>query len=116
LSGIENIKVSYSKSGNGAVDIADGLATIELSDNNGDASTKLLDGDSGEIQKLSVAYSDEENERQAVAGIVIGDNDSKPIADFQSAGSLKGTIEAYGYTSEIGRASCRERWVVRVRA
>ena len=102
LSGIVNIKVSYTKSGNGALDIADGLATIELADNNGDASTKLLDGDSGEIQKLSVAYSDEENERQAVAGIVIGDNDSKPIADFQSAGSLKGTIEAYGYTSDEG--------------
>src|SRR5690625_2611182 len=97
LSGIVNIKVSYTKSGSGALDIADGLATIDLVDNKGNAYTKLLDGDSAEIQKLSVAYSDKNNERHAVTGIAIGDNDPRPIADFQSAGSLKGTIEAYGY-------------------
>lgn len=100
LSGIMNIKVSYTKSGNGAQDIADGLATIELADNQGNAYATLLEGKTGEIQALSVAYSEEENERHAVTGITIGDNEPKPIAEFQSAGSLKGTIEAYGYTND----------------
>ncbi|MFD1038884.1 flagellar hook-associated protein FlgK [Virgibacillus byunsanensis] len=102
LSGIVNINVNYSKSGGNAPEIADGLATIKLADKNGKPTDTLLEGnaDEGVFNQLSINYSDVDGERSAVTGIGVGDDKVVSVEEFISNGSLKGNIEAYGYTSE----------------
>ncbi|WP_430790957.1 flagellar hook-associated protein FlgK [Virgibacillus flavescens] len=95
LSGIVNIKVSYTKSGESSPAIADGLATIELVDDKGKGlGLTLVDGKSGEINEVTVDYSGAAED--AVTSISIGDTQVQPEV-FTSNGSLKGFIESYGY-------------------
>lgn len=106
LSNIVNIKVSYTDSGDSAPDIADGLATIELVDDNGHSigdgdGVKLIDAAQAEagsrVSELSVEYADDGSE--VVTSVTIGeDEDQVDIMD--SNGSLKGLMEAYGYESD----------------
>lgn len=93
LSSMVNIKVSYEKSGDGATAIAEGLAKIEVVDNNGKPlGVKLIDPVQGEINELSVEYADDET--AAVTSLEVGG-----VSIIDSNGSLKGLIESYGYES-----------------
>lgn len=106
LSGIVSIKVSYEKSSDRSLDIADGIATIELADSHGksfgsaDENTVLLDGETGEIQELNVSHADMDAQ-EAVSIITVGEQEFK-VEDFQAKGSLMGHIHSYGYLSENG--------------
>ncbi|HLR65660.1 flagellar hook-associated protein FlgK [Virgibacillus alimentarius] len=94
LSEIVNIKVTYHKSSENALDVADGVATIELVDAKGQPFTPpatLIDGQTGEVQTLSVYYSPD---NQAVTSLQTGE---KTIPIKQTTGSLAGIIESYGY-------------------
>lgn len=97
LSGIMDIKVSYSKSGDGSMEIADGLATIEAVDRNGESVT-LVDGEEGTVQSLSVSYAG--GSHDAVEKIKIGKNDKLDFTEM--SGSLAGHIDVYGYEDEGG--------------
>ncbi|WP_163970550.1 flagellar hook-associated protein FlgK [Oceanobacillus halotolerans] len=122
LSGMMNIDVSYSKSGDSAPDVADGLVTIKLADEKGvpieDAPALLKAGaGKGDYQELEVHYLDEGDQYGAVAGITIGEYESKEgekmptgehlrsIEDFLSNGSLKGNIDAFGYVTTTDGSS-----------
>lgn len=103
LSNIVSIQVDYSKSSDGSLDIADGVATIKLVDSAGDPiksggePIKLVDGENGMHQELSADYSDEN--LQELTGIKVGETD---IAISKVTGSLKGFIESYGYEDADG--------------
>src|SRR5699024_7213286 len=99
LSNIVNIKVSYNKSSDSSLDIADGLASIELVDSHGkrfakgdNEKTKLLNGETGVIKEINVFYSDEGD---AVSQITVGE-DEFSAEEFLASGSLLGNIESYG--------------------
>ncbi|GGJ60599.1 flagellar hook-associated protein FlgK [Virgibacillus salexigens] len=97
LSGMMNIKVSYSKSGESSPEIATGLATIEVIDDKGNSFTPpvtLLDGNNGEgkVNELSVSYGEEPY--SAVEGVSVN---GQPINILHSNGSLKGLIDSYGH-------------------
>lgn len=102
LSNIVNIKVSYDKSSESSLDIADGLATIEVVDNDGKSLNPpitLVNGQTGEIQEFAVTYSDGSENRNAVEMISIG-NEHFDVANFSVNGSFRGFIESYGYIAE----------------
>lgn len=103
LSGIVTIKVSYSKSGESSPDIADGLATIELMDNQGnELGVTLVDGKTKEFNKFAIDYSaDSAGKPSVVTGIHVGNKTIQP-ENFTSNGSLKGLIESYGYMDADG--------------
>lgn len=112
LSGIVNIKVTYTESSESSPDIADGLATIELADSHGKSfgdadneKTVLLDGTNGEIQELKVHYSENEGEKGAVSKITVGEGDKVQAfnaENFAASGSLMGNIDSYGYLKGEG--------------
>ena len=100
-----NIKVHYRKSSDSALDIADGIASIELLDSSGNSfepEVYLIDAkDSIEdaVNKLKVDFNDETG---LVNGITIGEQtvfgDGANNVDFlDSIGSLTALIEAHGY-------------------
>lgn len=99
LSSIVNIKVSYDSSGKGSLEIADGVATIELLDENGEPTgTKLINGkpedNEPDIQELKINYSDDE--MKVVELIKVGEVEI-PISDTDTTGSLNALVHAYGY-------------------
>ncbi|WP_106496666.1 flagellar hook-associated protein FlgK [Lentibacillus sp. Marseille-P4043] len=116
LSGIVNIKVSYEKSSDSSLDIADGLATIEVVDNEGksfDDPIKLVNGDpdaTGETyQQFLVEFGDDNQNFDVMKNIRIGEQiDDQPfvskhvlsLSAFPSNGSLKGFIESYGFDAK----------------
>lgn len=101
LSGIVTIKVSYTKSDERSPDMADGLATIELMDNQGkELGVTLVDGQTKEYNTIAVDYSQESvGKLSAVTAIHVGDKTFDP-EDFASNGSLKGFIESFGYVAD----------------
>ncbi|MFZ3576904.1 flagellar hook-associated protein FlgK [Virgibacillus sp. DJP39] len=102
LSGIVNIKVTYTKSGESSPAIADGLATIELVNDKGKGlGINLVAGEAGEFTELKVNYSGDTNKGRAVSSITVGGQAIQP-EDFTSNGSLKGFIESYGYEDADG--------------
>ncbi|WP_099159876.1 flagellar hook-associated protein FlgK [Virgibacillus ndiopensis] len=116
LSGIVNIKVSYDKSSDSSMDIADGLATIEVVDDEGKSLNNppvlLVNGNDGTYQELNVSYA-EKDQDNAVHRISVGKYDENgnftanpnqgfSATDFSSNGSLKGFIDSYGYTTTDG--------------
>lgn len=103
LSGFVTIKVSYSKSGDSSADIADGLATIELMDNQGnELGVTLVDGKTKEFTKFAVDYSAATTEKPSVVtAIQVGDKIIQ-AESFTSNGSLKGLIESFGYVDADG--------------
>ncbi|MFC4557526.1 flagellar hook-associated protein FlgK [Virgibacillus kekensis] len=99
LSNIVNIEVSYSKSGQSSPEIADGLASIKLVDQNGKGLVPpavLVDATNEKVNKLTVNYSDAEGELGAVKDISVNGTSYQPN-EFTSIGSLTGFIESYGY-------------------
>ncbi|QKY69942.1 flagellar hook-associated protein FlgK [Lentibacillus sp. CBA3610] len=105
LSGIVNINVEHTESSDSASDIADGLVTIKLADDNGNAleDSVLVNGnlENGNLafNDISVGYSEENY--QAVTDITVNGEDIQ-VASFASTGALKGLIESYGYAGEDG--------------
>lgn len=87
LSGIVNIKVTYSESGDGAIEAADGLATIELVQD-GDNIT-LINGEDLEYQALAVDYDDDLN-------TVLTVNGEEQVIDTSTlTGSLNALVHAH---------------------
>ena len=86
LSQIVNIEVSYRKSSPSSKDNADGIATIELIGSQGEKlGVKLVDGEKGELQKLTYNNTDPSSVSVGEMGFPIsGDN-----------GSLNALIHAY---------------------
>lgn len=93
LSSIVNIKVTHEKSSDGASAIAEGIAKIEVVDSNGKPLGVTLIDPSGEINEISVAYTEEA--MGAVTSLEAGG-----ISILDSNGSLKGLIESFGYESD----------------
>src|SRR5699024_5067648 len=87
LSGIVDIKVSYTSSGDGALKTADGLATIELVQ--GDNKITLVDGEELDYHELKVNYDDTTEIN------VIGKKDEVPIDTSSFTGSLNALVHAY---------------------
>ncbi|HLS09732.1 flagellar hook-associated protein FlgK [Lentibacillus sp.] len=101
LSGIVNIDVRYTKSSDGALDIADGLATIKLADENGNPvdAPVLVSGDiaNGELgfNEITVSYTG--NGYEPIDEISVN-GESLTLSGLASTGSLKGLVESYGYS------------------
>lgn len=121
LSSIVNIKVSYTESGDASRDNADGLASIELADENGKSfgdrdhdETRLLDAEEGEINELNVTFDKDDDGREAISSITVSGKkeedkeDEKPkrkfsdLDDFKATGSLKGNMESFGFIRDDG--------------
>ncbi|SHF89258.1 flagellar hook-associated protein FlgK [Ornithinibacillus halophilus] len=109
LSNIVNIKVKYEKSGDGAQDIADGLVSIQLVNDNGqpyENPIHLLEAN-GEprVHELSftngTGLSVEENDEgtTVVNEITIGE-DSIKLPVSHNNGSLHGLLDAHGYSDD----------------
>ncbi|GAB3802887.1 flagellar hook-associated protein FlgK [Virgibacillus kimchii] len=100
LSNMMNIKVTYEKSGDGSPDIAKGLATIEVVNNQGrefEPPVMLVNGNPGEgtVYELEAAYGNGPyNEVTSVTA------DGEAFDILASNGSLGGLIEAYGHNME----------------
>lgn len=103
LSKIVNIKVSYDESSTSSLDIAQGIAKIELVGDKGQAlengpiyllEGKLAHGGASGINELSVL-----EQAGYISGIQVGNQLTDPLA---TVGSLKGLIESYGYLDKAG--------------
>jgi len=108
LSEIINIKVDYHKSEGGALDIADGIVSIELVDKTGqsiDPPIKLIDEnidyDDDHFKEL-ITINESDGAIESLAIKTVGNDDyiiaASTLID-DSIGSLTGLIEAYGYRS-----------------
>lgn len=97
LSKIVDVRVSYEKSGNGALDIAGGLAKVELVNGSGEiqAPPGVLVGKGVEPKEFTVEYDDEN--KSAVKNVQYG---GEAIEYMEISGSLKALIESYGYIDE----------------
>ncbi|MEC5422860.1 flagellar hook-associated protein FlgK [Virgibacillus sp. C22-A2] len=93
LSNIVDIKVTRDSSGESSPKTADGLKTIEVVDSNGNVLGKLVDGENGEYNHITIGYSGE-GENEGVSSITIGEDPDASILDAN--GSLKGLIESFG--------------------
>lgn len=103
LSQYVNIKVTYSSSGASALDIADGLASIEIVDSEGNSigeGVYLIDIEGTDdireaINELSIEFDDENG---LVSSINVEGYDELGSLDlFESIGSIQALIESYGY-------------------
>ncbi|HLR42062.1 MAG TPA: flagellar hook-associated protein FlgK [Pseudogracilibacillus sp.] len=106
LSEYMNVKVSYESSGGNSLDIADGLATIEVLDSSGqsfDPPIVLVDAtdkDNLSFNELEIGYDDE----GLVSSLTVdgGSNNGNRLADIvTSDGRLNGLMESYGYDGGI---------------
>ncbi|ETB71744.1 flagellar hook-associated protein FlgK [Bacillus sp. CPSM8] len=95
LSSMVNIKVSYTKTGGNPLATAEGIASIEILDENGQSLGKVLDGPNFTTETVKVNY---DNDTGLVTGVSLGGTDIG-IESFTSKGSLRGLIESYGYMS-----------------
>ncbi|MCR6095061.1 flagellar hook-associated protein FlgK [Salipaludibacillus agaradhaerens] len=98
LSQFMNIEVERVPSGGNAKEMAEGRYTIHLLDNNGQRLNDivLLDGSTFEYNEVSVTDADGGQLDGPVTEILIGGT-AIAFEDFNSNGSLKAMIEAYGY-------------------
>ncbi|NBJ69597.1 MULTISPECIES: flagellar hook-associated protein FlgK [Clostridia] len=97
LSNIINIKASYSKSSESSPNIADGIATIEVVDNDGNSfqpNVILVNGEPGQeqINELTVEYGD-----GSYAPISSFSVNGEQLNILESNGSLGGLVAAYGH-------------------
>src|SRR5690625_326255 len=106
LSEMVNIKVHYTSSSDSALEIADGLASIELLDESGNSigndGVFLIDvrndspSTAGVIRKLSVNPG--KNEYGLIESIsVAGYDNLEPLQLLDAVGKLSGLIESHGY-------------------
>lgn len=108
LSEFVNIKVHYTSSSPGSLEIADGLASIELLDDRGHSigdGVFLLDIENADsiqdaINELTIG---EDADTGAITGIYVeGHDDLNDLSLLQSTGRLKALIETYGYIDDNG--------------
>lgn len=100
LSEIANIKVETSSSGGKAQEIATGIYTIKLMDENGnELGVTLVDGNSFETNEIQVAY---DNESGLANEISFASGSTFNVEDFDAIGKLKAELEAYGYLDSSG--------------
>ncbi|WBX78640.1 flagellar hook-associated protein FlgK [Virgibacillus salarius] len=97
LSNKMNIKVTYSKSGEGSPEIADGMATIEVVNEKGEPfnpSVVLVNGQTGQeqVNEIEVTYGNDSY--AAVSGISVN---GQQLDVMNTNGSLKGFIDSYGH-------------------
>jgi len=109
LSQLVNIKVHYRSSSDSALEIADGLASIEIVDESGASigadGVFLIDltdentspSDPNVLNELSVGYAD-----NGLVGNIDVDGSTSDLALLDSIGSLSGLIKAHGYTDDNG--------------
>ncbi|WP_368654410.1 flagellar hook-associated protein FlgK [Ornithinibacillus sp. 4-3] len=107
LSQMMNIRVSYEKSSESALDIADGLITIELVDSKGaslaggpvylmEGTKEYPEGHFDDV--ITIEYEPDNQNPDAVSAIKIKDFDQlDDLAFMDTIGSLRGLIESYGY-------------------
>ncbi|MRG84786.1 flagellar hook-associated protein FlgK [Salinibacillus xinjiangensis] len=97
LSEMVNIKVTFNESSKSSKDIAQGIASIELVDREGQAlsADKLIDGNN-KVNQVSVGY-EEVNGQRVVNGITVGGSTITP-EEFTANGKLKGLMESHGYS------------------
>ena len=96
LSSLANVKVSNTKSGGNALDIAEGSVTIEIVDDNGKSLGTLVDGKQKRANEISVGYNDQNG---LVESVAIGLKEVE-VLDFNSTGKISSLIDSYGYTYE----------------
>lgn len=108
LSEFVSIKVHYTSSGVSSLDIADGLASIELLDERGNSIgdgvflIQIKDGEPIQeaINELSIT---EDPDTGAIVGLHIeGYDDLEPLELLKSTGRLSALIETHGYISDDG--------------
>jgi len=118
LSEIINIKVTYSKSSNSPneLEIADGLASIEIVDESGksfDPPVKLIEAydpdnqTDQEVNKLEIDFDDTGtlvSEVRVGSTTVFDDEHNDDMSILGSIGSFTALIEANGYVDEDGNA------------
>lgn len=93
LSSKLNIKVTYSKSSETSPNIADGIATIEIVNDDGESfqpSIILVDGE--QVNELAVTYGNDDY--SAVNSVSVNGTE---VDILSSNGTLKGLIESYGH-------------------
>lgn len=97
LSEIVNIRVEHHKSSETSLDIADGLISIAIINDEGVEVAKLIDKDLN-INEVEVEFVDVPNSYNAVKSIRIINESGDPvnILDHNVTGSLTGLVEAYG--------------------
>ena len=91
LSGIINIKVTKDSSSESSLDMADGLATIEVLDGVGNPIATLVDGKAGSFNKIAVSFEGN-GEDETISFLEIG---GISIKGANGSGSLKGLVESY---------------------
>src|SRR5699024_9417252 len=106
LSGDVNIEVTYEESAESSLDIADGIAVINMVDRNGNNIANLLNEDDMNIDKIEgrikVEPSNEEGKLSDsyVSHISIdGHDENIQFDDFNKTGSLSALIETYDYSN-----------------
>lgn len=106
LSGYVNIEVTYEDSAESALDIADGIAVVNMVDKNGNNIANLLNEDDMKLDKIEgrikVEPSNEEGQLSDsyVSHITVdGHDEDIQFDDFNKTGSLSALIETYGYGS-----------------
>ncbi|SES71851.1 flagellar hook-associated protein 1 FlgK [Salinibacillus kushneri] len=122
LSSMVNINVEYHESSDSAKDIAQGIASIELANSEGQPLSALTDAsgntkpgnmlinNDNETNRIDAQFTDNNGQR-VVSNLVIGGemedgeltggNSINPT-DFTSNGKLKGLIESHGYQNANG--------------
>lgn len=110
LSGQMNIKVHYTKSSDSSLDIADGVASIELVDESGQSFDepvylieKQADG-KHTINEVSVTYQegDTSGKYAAITGMEVAGSGELGMDFLQKTGSLSALIDSYGYVDSNG--------------
>ncbi|RIW39064.1 flagellar hook-associated protein FlgK [Bacillus salacetis] len=91
LSKIVDVQVTYKSSGGGALDIADGQATVKLMNENGQASAVLVGAGGANAIKVEA-----DGPNGIISKIKVGTMEVSP-EKFTSQGKLQGLIEMYGY-------------------
>nr|WP_194950046.1 flagellar hook-associated protein FlgK [Anoxybacillus flavithermus] len=99
LSQYVNIKVTPVPSGGSALKIAEGRFTVELVDRNGTSLGKLVDGNTGAFNEITVKY--ETTGDKYVREIKLG-NDSLNFLSFKENGKIGALLHSYGYVGGTG--------------
>ena len=99
LSQYVNIKVTPVPSGGSALKIAEGRFTVELVDRNGTSLGKLVDGNTGAFNEITVKY--ETTGDKYVSEIKLG-NDSLNFLSFKENGKIGALLHSYGYVGGTG--------------
>ncbi|MEJ8778803.1 flagellar hook-associated protein FlgK [Pseudogracilibacillus sp. ICA-222130] len=102
LSNYMNIKVDYTKSSDSSLQIADGLASIQLIDRSGqsfDPPIYLIDArdrDNVIVNEFELAYNDADNAEKGLVSTITVDGVDVLQNILSSEGTLSGLLESYG--------------------